>query len=156
MKQTLLLQNLYLGTRNLVYSPIFRPTLTLNNGKSKSLISPSSASASLLKLRFFTSKKDPSIENSTHSPHHHIDLSQTHNKDVPTGDDDDTRTELKIQIEKYLEGDEEAIPSIFEAILKRKLAGKHDESDDELMNEFRQKPLDGSSDREFDSESESD
>lgn len=64
--------------------------------------------------------------------------------------------DLKMQIEKYLEGDEESIPSIFEAILKRKLAGKHEESDDELMNEFRQKPLDGSSDREFDSESESD
>lgn len=83
MKQTLLLQNLYLGTRNLLYSPIFGPTLTLNNGNCTSLNSPSSAS--LLKLRFFTSKKDPSIENSTHSLPDHIDLSQTHNKDVPTG-----------------------------------------------------------------------
>ncbi|KAJ9174008.1 hypothetical protein P3X46_017083 [Hevea brasiliensis] len=42
--------------------------------------------------------------------------------------------ELKKRIEKYYEGDEEAIPEIFEAILKRKLAGISDK-DDELMAE---------------------
>lgn len=50
--------------------------------------------------------------------------------------------ELKSQIEKYLEGDADAIPSIFEAILKRKLAGKHDESDDEIMKEFTSSKVD--------------
>ncbi|PPD74455.1 hypothetical protein GOBAR_DD28618 [Gossypium barbadense] len=33
-------------------------------------------------------------------------------------------------------GDEEALPSVLEAILRRKLAGKHEESDDELMDEL--------------------
>ncbi|KAE8675511.1 reticulon-like protein B9-like [Hibiscus syriacus] len=50
------------------------------------------------------------------------------------GDDDDVSTEeLKMRIQKFFDGDVEAIPSIFEGILKRKLTGKHDESDDELM-----------------------
>ncbi|KAM3703171.1 hypothetical protein ACB098_04G075100 [Castanea mollissima] len=33
-------------------------------------------------------------------------------------------------------GDAEAIPSIFEVILKRKLAGKYEEADKELMEEI--------------------
>lgn len=45
-------------------------------------------------------------------------------------------TELKTQIDKFYKGDFDAIPTIFESILKRKLAGKHEDSDDELMNEF--------------------
>lgn len=36
-------------------------------------------------------------------------------------------------------GDDEAIPSIFEAILSRKLAGKHEDSDSELMEEIKTK-----------------
>lgn len=60
--------------------------------------------------------------------------------------------ELRRRIEKYFGGDEDAIPSIFEAILKRKLAGKHDDSDDELMEEFRNKLANNVSDEEFDSE----
>ncbi|XP_058009868.1 uncharacterized protein LOC110643300 isoform X2 [Hevea brasiliensis] len=56
---------------------------------------------------------------------------------------------LKKRIEKYYEGDEEAIPEIFEAILKRKLAGIRDK-DDELMAEVRRK----SPSVDFDSESD--
>lgn len=47
--------------------------------------------------------------------------------------------ELKNRIERYLGGDMDALPSIFEGILARKLSGKHDETDDELMEEFRSK-----------------
>lgn len=47
--------------------------------------------------------------------------------------------ELKRRISRYLEGEDDAIPSIFEAILARKLSGKHDNSDDEIMEEFRSK-----------------
>lgn len=53
-------------------------------------------------------------------------------------------SELKEQIENFLqseEGNEEAISSIFETILKRKLSGKHEESDNELMDELREKPV---------------
>ncbi|XP_044476373.1 uncharacterized protein LOC123203940 [Mangifera indica] len=44
--------------------------------------------------------------------------------------EDVSNEELKRRIDKFFEGDEEAIPSIFEAILRRKLAGKHEESDE--------------------------
>lgn len=47
--------------------------------------------------------------------------------------------ELRQRIGKYLEGDVEALPSIFEAILARKLSGKHEDSDDELMEKIRSK-----------------
>lgn len=64
--------------------------------------------------------------------------------------------ELKAQIDKfYKEGDIEAIPNIFESILKRKLSGKHEDSDDELMNEFRVDQPEVN-DEDFDSESDSD
>lgn len=63
-------------------------------------------------------------------------------------------TELKTRIEKYFQGDEEALPSIMEAILQRKLAGKHEETDDELVEELRMKPLDNVQDNEFESDFE--
>jgi hypothetical protein len=45
-------------------------------------------------------------------------------------------SELKKRIERFYAGDAEAVPSIFEAILKRKLAGKHDEADKKVMEEI--------------------
>lgn len=64
--------------------------------------------------------------------------------------------ELKRRIQKFYDGDGDAIPSIFEGILKRKLSGKHEESDDELMKEIcgdGQQPLDdGAVDQELDSD----
>ena len=62
--------------------------------------------------------------------------------------------ELKARIEKYFKGDEEALPSILKAILQRKLAGNHEETDDELMDELQMQPLDDVSDREFESDFE--
>ena len=41
--------------------------------------------------------------------------------------------ELKRRVAKLQEGDAEAIPSVFEAILQRYLAGKPIEADQELM-----------------------
>ncbi|XP_009778076.1 uncharacterized protein LOC107801405 [Nicotiana tabacum] len=55
-------------------------------------------------------------------------------------EDDISNKALKRQIDKFFEGDEEAFPSIFEAILKRKLAGKSEESDEELMNDLQAQP----------------
>ena len=62
--------------------------------------------------------------------------------------------ELKTRIEKYFKGEEEALPSILEAILERKLAGKHEDTDDELMEELQMQPIDDVSDREFESDFE--
>lgn len=44
--------------------------------------------------------------------------------------------ELKRRVAKLQEGDAEAIPSVFEAILQRYLAGKPIEADEELMREI--------------------
>lgn len=59
-----------------------------------------------------------------------------------------------MRIEKYFKGDEEALPSILEAIMARKLAGKHEDTDDELMDELRLQPLDDVKDKDFESDFE--
>ncbi|XP_062117028.1 uncharacterized protein LOC133830927 [Humulus lupulus] len=61
-------------------------------------------------------------------------------------DDASDSQDLKKKIDAYLEGDEEAIPSIFEAILERQLAGlvgKHDvrKDENELVEHIGKKPL---------------
>ncbi|KAD1839806.1 hypothetical protein E3N88_42227 [Mikania micrantha] len=65
-------------------------------------------------------------------------------------------TDLKNQIDKFYMGDYEAIPAIFESILKRKLAGTHQDSDDELMNEFRKGQPNEIVNEDFDLSSSSD
>lgn len=99
---------------------------------------------SLLSIHFYTSKSENPI-------------SQHEIKNENAGDTDDVSSaELKAQIDKfYKEGDIEAIPNIFESILKRKLSGKHEDSDDEFMNEFRVDQPEVN-DEDFDSESDSD
>ncbi|KAJ4909362.1 hypothetical protein Rs2_03983 [Raphanus sativus] len=53
-----------------------------------------------------------------------------------------SKEELKKRIQSFLEdGDEDALPDLFEAMMKRKLSGKHDESDDEVMEEVRKYPI---------------
>lgn len=62
--------------------------------------------------------------------------------------------ELKLRIENYFKGDEEALPSILEAILRRKLTGKHEETDEELLDDLQLQPLDDVKDTEFESDFE--
>lgn len=51
-------------------------------------------------------------------------------------------SELKKRIQSFLDdGDEDALPDLFEAMMIRKLSGKHDESDDEVMEEVRKYPI---------------
>ncbi|KAF8090454.1 hypothetical protein N665_0476s0032 [Sinapis alba] len=53
-----------------------------------------------------------------------------------------SKEELKKRIQSFLEdGDEDALPDLFEAMMNRKLSGKHDESDDEVMEEVRKYPI---------------
>lgn len=59
-----------------------------------------------------------------------------------------------MRIKEYFKGNEEALPSILEAILQRKLARKHEDTDDELVEELRMKPLEDVKDREFESDFE--
>ncbi|OAY59230.1 uncharacterized protein LOC110629912 [Manihot esculenta] len=93
-------------------------------------------------LRFYSSESDsPREENFDPTQKRHGGV-----EDV----DGVSNQELKRQIEKYYKGDEEAIPAIFEAILKRKLSGIGDDEDDKLMEEVRRK----SPSEDFDSESD--
>lgn len=63
-------------------------------------------------------------------------------------------SELKRRIESYFKGDEQALPPILEAILQRQLTGKHEETDDELMDDLHMQPIDDVDDREFESDFE--
>ena len=64
-------------------------------------------------------------------------------------------SELKLRIDDYFQkGNEEALPSIFEAILQRRLTGKHEETDDEVMSELEMQPLDDVKDQDFESDFE--
>lgn len=66
----------------------------------------------------------------------------------------DIITELNGLIEQYFKGDEQILPSIMEAILKRGLSKKHEETDDELMDELRMEPLENVTNAEFESDFE--
>lgn len=75
-------------------------------------------------------------------------------KDALASVQDVSNKYLKAQIEKYFGGDEEALPTIFESILRRKLVDKHEETDDELLDELQMQPLDDVKDQEFESDFE--
>ncbi|GJN20955.1 hypothetical protein PR202_gb08396 [Eleusine coracana subsp. coracana] len=63
--------------------------------------------------------------------------------------------ELKKRLETYYGVDEEVeLPSVAEAVLKRKLVDAHSETDDELIEELRSKPLPEVRDRDFESDFE--
>nr|CAD1838327.1 unnamed protein product [Ananas comosus var. bracteatus] len=65
------------------------------------------------------------------------------------------RRQLKRRLERYYEGDEESeLPSVAEAVLARKLAEAHEHTDDELVEELRNKPLPEVKDRDFESDFE--
>ncbi|XP_047149093.1 uncharacterized protein LOC124821272 [Vigna umbellata] len=67
--------------------------------------------------------------------------------------EDISNEELKRRVAKLQEGDAEAIPSVFEAILQRSLVGKPIEADEELMKEILGKrTLSEDEEEEFDSD----
>ncbi|KAK6925340.1 Ribosomal protein S24/S35, mitochondrial, conserved domain [Dillenia turbinata] len=116
------------------------------------------------KQRFFSSEDDSSSKQATEAPPPSSEtqtqsetgdkasLLQSEEKQLPLDVQDVSNKEFKEKIEKYFKGDEEALPDIFEAILKRKLVGKHEETDDELMEELQFQPLDDVKDQEFESD----
>ncbi|KAK8916699.1 hypothetical protein KSP39_PZI023021 [Platanthera zijinensis] len=80
--------------------------------------------------------------------------STKHSKKADFTFEDVSNKELKGLIEQYFKGDEQILPSVMEAILKRGLSRKHEETDDELMDELRMKPLDDVTNAEFESDFE--
>ncbi|XP_052479567.1 uncharacterized protein LOC105785400 [Gossypium raimondii] len=88
------------------------------------------------RLKFYSSESDSPVEKKPDPVIESALVAEAHVKDLALSVEDVSNKELKTRIKKYFEGDEEALPSILEAILRRKLAGKHEESDDELMDEL--------------------
>ncbi|KAM3268748.1 hypothetical protein P3S67_030712 [Capsicum chacoense] len=101
----------------------------------RSLLMPNRCSAAaatsvLPSCRLFTSKSSNQADAGSNDT----------NDDNLQHEDDISNKALKKKIDRFYEGDDEAFSSIFEAILKRKLAGKSEESDEELMNEIQAQP----------------
>lgn len=104
---------------------------------------PSLVTSTRSRLRLYSSNGNGSNLTQTQKPNSSVDVENVSNQ------------ELKKLIEKFYAGDEEAIPLIFEAILKRKLAGNSDEADKELMEEIvgkNRELLDDIDDEEFESD----
>ncbi|KAL5748853.1 hypothetical protein ACOSP7_025896 [Xanthoceras sorbifolium] len=126
---------------HLLYARSFLQSPSKFNSNNPNLLSVRLASLTRHRLRFYSSEYDSSNSARSQNNIGSVDFEDVSNE------------ELKRRIDKYLvEGDEEAIPSIFEAILSRKLSGKHEDSDDELMEEFRHKISNGATHQEVDSE----
>ncbi|XP_059645606.1 uncharacterized protein LOC132287116 [Cornus florida] len=146
MKRSLLLKNVCNYTRSLIFTPppTFKPTPGIHT---LHFSLPSSVSP---KIRFFSSEND-----SDPKPPPETSLVESQKKEVPGDVGDVSNKELKTMVEKYFEGgDEEMLPSILEAVLKRKLSGKHEDTDDELLEELQMKPLDDVKNEEFESDFE--
>ncbi|XP_038996074.1 uncharacterized protein LOC120120501 [Hibiscus syriacus] len=137
-------------------------TLLPKSAKNQFTHSPASTRS---RFRFFSSDLDPPAEkkpdpvpDSTSVAQDPVPESpsvvQAFGEEVALALEDVSNKELKTRIEKYFQGDEEALPSILEAILHRKLAGKHEETDDELMDEMAPQPRDDVTDQEFESDFE--
>ncbi|KAM7475342.1 hypothetical protein LguiB_022585 [Lonicera macranthoides] len=136
-------------TRDLFLSPPPPSTFKPNPNTITPLLSLPSVFSN---LRFFSSENDSSSESPNPLPE--TSLVQSQNKQLALDVEDISNKELKTRIESYFKGDEEALPSILEAILRRKLAGKHEDTDDELVEELQMKPLDDVKDDEFESDFE--
>ncbi|KAF4396234.1 hypothetical protein F8388_019780 [Cannabis sativa] len=121
-------------------------------GPNPSLLLLPASTRSRLRFRLFSSEINSS--NETPNAEYTTEVSQSVNKDISINVQDVGNKELKTRIEKYFKGDNEALPEILEAILQRKLAGKHEETDDELMEELQLQPLNDVNDKEFESDFE--
>ncbi|XP_010537464.1 PREDICTED: uncharacterized protein LOC104812151 [Tarenaya hassleriana] len=119
-----------LFVRNHLYSPAH-----FRHGSSCPWLLPLGGAPTRSRLVFFSSESDPSRKPEWGN----LPGSRS------SGDDEDVSSEeLKKRIKSFMDGeDEDALPTIFEAILKRKLSGRHEESDNELMEELQEKhPVD--------------
>ncbi|KAJ8624652.1 hypothetical protein MRB53_033182 [Persea americana] len=112
------------------------------------------------KHRLFSSNDTPTPtttteDNSTEAPpSSDTAIAPTPNPQPSLNLADVSNKDLKRLMESYFKGDEEVLPSIMEAILRRRLSGKHAETDDELMEELRAAPLGDVKDKEFESDFE--
>ncbi|CAN4088806.1 unnamed protein product [Withania somnifera] len=138
---------LSLCSRNFSVSQYLKSDPCYFNSSSTKIIHPPVISHVPSKLRSFSSSENDDEKNQIPQPE--TSLSE---KQVSLNVEDVSNKELKLLIEEYFgKGNEEALPSIFEGILKRKLTRKHEHTDDELLEEMQMKPLDNVNDEEYES-----
>ncbi|XP_023761209.1 uncharacterized protein LOC111909666 [Lactuca sativa] len=105
------------------------------------------------KIRFFSTENENSPTDKLNPPSETSSIVPPPTKELDV--QDVSNKELKTQIEKYFnDKDEEALPAVFESIIRRKMARKHADTDDELLDEFQMRPIDGVNDKEFESDFE--
>ncbi|KAG9450528.1 hypothetical protein H6P81_010493 [Aristolochia fimbriata] len=121
---------------------------------SRHLLRPLPCSSALPStVRFFSdTDSNPSVPPQSGNPLSEPPQTSLAQASAPLDVPDVSTKELTDMINKYLKGEEEVLPSIMEAILRRRMSGKHEDTDDELMDKLRLTPLDDVNDREFDSD----
>ncbi|KAI3450139.1 hypothetical protein Pfo_006804 [Paulownia fortunei] len=155
-----LLRKLSLYTRNLHLSRKLKPTSVISYGYTNHYCDNYIIeNAPLLncfpsRMRFFSSENGSPDPNP--NPDSETSVAQPEEKKAVTAEVEDVNNkELKLQIEDYFNNfNEEALPSILESILKRKLSRKHEDTDDELIDELQLQPLDNVKDVDFESDFE--
>ncbi|XP_015957896.1 uncharacterized protein LOC107482036 [Arachis duranensis] len=133
MRRTLL-RSASLFSRNLLLRP--PPP---SSSSTTSLPSPFAA-ATRSRLRLFSSDTNDSSNETKNDAA--LDIKDVSNK------------ELKELMVSYFKGDNQVLPSIMEAIMLRKLSGKHEDTDDELMDSLRMEPIDDVDDKDFEDDFE--
>ncbi|CAH9098392.1 unnamed protein product [Cuscuta epithymum] len=111
------------------------------------------------KLRFFSSAENESPGKlELASQPEETSLALPKKTQLPLEVEDVSNTELKGLLQDYFSNDKnDVLPNIIEAIMKRKLHGKHDDTDDELLEDFRMnrlEPVDNVNDEEFEEDFE--
>ncbi|KAJ9541161.1 hypothetical protein OSB04_027667 [Centaurea solstitialis] len=87
------------------------------------------------KIRLFSTENGDSSTDTPKPPSEATSIDKPPSKQIEV--EDVSNKELKMQIEKYFnEKDEEALPAVFESIFRRKVKGKHADTDDELLESF--------------------
>ncbi|XP_065847656.1 uncharacterized protein [Euphorbia lathyris] len=150
-----ILRNLSLTSRNLILNhlkgnPNPNPSVILfsasNHSRLRNFTSESESSGDANNQNGASEKTKPTPESTL--------LAQLKKNDDDVEVSDVNNKELKEMMDKYFKGDEDVLPTIMEAILKRRLSKKHDDTDDELMDELAMQPLDNVDDKEFESDFE--
>ncbi|MED6181037.1 hypothetical protein PIB30_015721 [Stylosanthes scabra] len=145
MRRTLL-RNASLFSRAILLRP--PPPPPPPSSSTTSLASPFAAAARLrLPLRLFSSDTNDS---SNPPP----EASNETKNDAALDVEDVSNKELKEMIVSYCKGNDQILPSIMEAIMRRKLSGKHEDTDDELLDSLRMEPIDNVDDRDFEEDFE--
>ncbi|XP_051113990.1 uncharacterized protein LOC127239741 [Andrographis paniculata] len=146
-----LLRNFVLCTRNLRSSRTIESRYLISNlsyySRNRVPVEAQYVGCFPSRVRYFSSedgKADPESNKETES------VVAGEEKEAKFEVEDVKNKELKEQIESYFkDGNEELLPTILESLLKRKLARKHEETDDELIEELQMKPIDDVDDQEF-------